>query len=65
METQWNVGFGGATGLKYECLPIVMRLLAVPRAQWQDVFASVRIRESVALRFFAWQREQQASESPT
>lgn len=49
MSTQWNVGMSGATGLRYEALPLVLRLHSVPRAEWQDVFDGVRVMETEAL----------------
>ncbi|SIQ99769.1 DUF1799 domain-containing protein [Pseudacidovorax sp. RU35E] len=65
METQWNVGFAGATGLKYESLPIVLRMLGIPRATWPDLFQGLRIMESTALRYYAHEREQnRPPESP-
>lgn len=39
----------GATGLDYNALPGVMRLIGVPTAERADVFESVRIMEDVAL----------------
>lgn len=49
MSTQWRVGFGGATGLDYSTLPIVLRMNAVPRKDWSDIFECVRIMEETAL----------------
>ena len=50
MSTQWRVGgMGGLIGLDYSALPAVMRMKGVPRAEWSDVFDSVRIMEEVAM----------------
>lgn len=59
ITTQWRTGFGGATGLDYNVLPPVFRLLGVPRAQWADTFECVRVMEAEAMRVMAEQREQQ------
>lgn len=59
MTTQWNQGFGGPAGLKYESLPIVFRMTGVPRAEWPDTFECVRVMEAEAMRVMAEQREQQ------
>lgn len=49
LSTQWRVGVAGPTGLDYGALPEVMRMTAVPRSDWPDVFECVRIMESAAL----------------
>lgn len=49
MSTQWRVGPNGATGLDYSPLQSVMRLMAVPRHDWPEVFDAVRIMEDAAL----------------
>lgn len=49
MSTQWRTGMAGATGLDYGALPAVLRLTAVPRAQWPEVFESIRVLEDAAL----------------
>lgn len=49
MDTQWNHGFRGPTGLKYEVLPEVWRRTKVPADRRDDVFVSLQILESVAL----------------
>ena len=50
MGTQWRMGVAGATGLDYVSLQSVMRLLAIPRKSWPEVFADIRDMESAALR---------------
>lgn len=47
--TQWRVGPGGPVGLDYSAIPVVMRLHAVPRADWRDTFDSLRVMEREAL----------------
>lgn len=49
MGTQWNTGMNGATGLRYETLPAVLRLLAIPRAEQPTVFSGLRVMERTAL----------------
>jgi hypothetical protein len=49
MMTQWNVGMNGATGLRYEALPVVMRYARVPRADQSAVFGGLRVMEGAAL----------------
>ncbi len=49
MMTQWNVGPAGAVGLRYESLPVVMRLRAVPAARRGEVFDGVQTMERAAL----------------
>lgn len=49
MGTQWNVGLSGVIGLRYEALPIVMRLIGVPSAERGNVFAGLRIMERAAI----------------
>lgn len=56
MVTQWNVGMNGPVGLRYEVLPLVLRLRGVPRAQWAEVFDGLRIMEAEALAIFAERR---------
>lgn len=47
--TQWRVGAGGATGLDYGAVPVVLRLQGVPRAEWAELFEDIRTMEAVAL----------------
>lgn len=50
MQTQWRAAMGGATGLDYNVLPSVFRLLSVPKAEWRDTFECVRVMEGEAIR---------------
>ncbi|SCX40451.1 DUF1799 domain-containing protein [Nitrosospira sp. Nsp1] len=49
MMTQWTMSFSGPVGLRYEALPVVLRLLEVPRKEWADLFPDLRLMESAAL----------------
>lgn len=49
MGTQWRTGMSGVTGLDYAVLPSVLRLTAVPRADWPAVFDDLRVMEGAAL----------------
>ena len=49
MSTQWRAGMGGAYGLDYNALPVVMRIISVPRSEWPEVFDGVRTMEDAAL----------------
>jgi hypothetical protein len=50
LTTQFNVGpMGGVVGLRYEAIPIVLRLLQVPRAECPKLFEQLRVCESEAL----------------
>lgn len=49
LGTQWNVGFGGPVGLRYEALyPLLDRCTPGPD-DWSDMFEDVRVLESAAL----------------
>ena len=48
MRTQWRVGFGGAYGLDYNALPVVMDLQNVTDREW--AFEGLRVMEYEALK---------------
>ena len=50
MSTQWRVGAMGATGLDYNALIDVMKLIGVHAKDRGDVFEDVRIMEDAALK---------------
>ena len=50
VSTQWRVGMSGATGLDYNVLPAVFRLLQIPESEWPDTFECLRILESEAMK---------------
>ena len=47
MGTQWNAGFGGAIGAKYESLPVIFDLYGVDDRA--DAFECFRVMEARAL----------------
>jgi hypothetical protein len=51
MGTQWRTaGMSGLPiGLDYAALPAVLRMSAIPRAQWPEIFDSIRVMEDAAL----------------
>lgn len=50
LDTQWRVGPSGLPiGLVYSDVLAVMRLRAVPRAEWRELFADVQTMEQAAL----------------
>jgi len=49
MMTQWNVGPAGVVGMRYEALPVVLRLRGVPPADRPDVFRCLRVMERAAI----------------
>lgn len=57
--TQWRIGMGGPTGLDYAVLPVVMDLQDVAQADRAELFDSIRVMESEALRVFADNGRQQ------
>lgn len=56
MSTQWRTGGFGPTGLDYNALPSVMRLVGVPRADWPDTFECVRVLEAEAMKVMGEQK---------
>lgn len=50
MSTQWRTGTNGATGLDYNALPAVMRLLGIPAKQRANLFHDLRVMEGEVLR---------------
>ncbi len=49
METQWRIGFAGATGMDYAALPAVLDLMEVPPAERPQLFEDLRAMEAHAL----------------
>lgn len=50
LGTQWRSGMTGPTGLDYSAIPVVLRLTAVPRSAWGEMFHDLRLMEEAALR---------------
>lgn len=49
MQTQWFVGFGGRTGLRYEALYPLLDRMALSHEEWEDLLDDVRTMEIAAL----------------
>lgn len=49
MRTQWNVGFNGPLGLRYEALAFVCDARGVAATERGDLLTSIRVMESAAL----------------
>ena len=49
LSTQWNEGMQGPLGLRYEAIPIVMRMRRVKRSDEQEMFAKVQLMEAAML----------------
>ncbi|WP_310794115.1 DUF1799 domain-containing protein [Cupriavidus plantarum] len=49
MATQWRTGFRGAIGLDYNVLPLILRVMRVPRNQWEIMLDSIQVMEDAAL----------------
>lgn len=47
--TQWNVGQGGAIGLRYETLPLLFDTFGIKKNARAEMLTSLRIMESEAL----------------
>ncbi len=54
-DDQWRTGMGGATGLDYSAVPVVMDMVGVKgKRRRREVFRDVRVMEKEALR--TWRR---------
>jgi hypothetical protein len=49
VNTQWNVGIGGRTGLRYEALYPLLDRMAKSPAEWDSLLEDVQLMESAAL----------------
>lgn len=50
LGTQWNVGMGGATGLRYEAaFPLIDRAAKSPE-EWEQLFEDLQVLEGAALK---------------
>lgn len=49
LSTQWRYSMNGVTGLDYNVLPTVLRMMKVARDEWHQIFDDIRIMESAAL----------------
>lgn len=50
LQTQWNVGFGGATGIRYESAYRLIDRLAADDDEWQALFEDLQVLERAALK---------------
>lgn len=50
LQTQWSVGMGGATGLRYEAAYPLIDRATETREDWQDLFEDLRTLERAALK---------------
>ena len=49
LQTQWQVGMNGRTGLRYEALYPLLDRLTDSQEQWAQMFDDVRVLEYAAL----------------
>ncbi len=57
VQTQWHVGMGGATGLRYEGVRVALEFSGIPRREWAWAFACVQGMERAALEVFASEQD--------
>ncbi len=50
MQTQWAVGFGGRTGLRYEALYPLLDRMGLSHDDWDEALEDVRVMEIAALK---------------
>lgn len=50
LQTQWAVGVGGATGLRYEAAYPLLDRAAKTTEEWTDMFDDLRVLEMSALK---------------
>jgi len=55
MQRQWNVGPRGPLGLRYEALPVPMRMLGIADDDL-DTFDALRVMEGAALEWYEQRR---------
>lgn len=49
LNTQWNVGMGGRTGLRYESLYPLLDRMGLTDDEWRGYFDDVQVMERAAL----------------
>jgi len=59
VQTQWNVGMAGATGLRYEGVRAYLQEAGLRGAQRQDAWRGICVCEAATLAAWAKQRAQQ------
>lgn len=50
VQTQWNVGMNGATGLRYEAIYPLLDREAKTTDEWEDLFDDLQVIERAALK---------------
>lgn len=50
LATQWQMGYSGPIGLRYESLPVVLQMRGIPVEQHEHLFTDLRVLEDEALR---------------
>lgn len=56
VQTQWDVGMGGPTGLRYEGVRVVMGFCGLPRRERAWAFECIQAMERAVLRVYAERR---------
>lgn len=49
ISTQWRYSMNGISGLDYNVLPTVLKLLNIARSEWNQIFDDIRTMESAVL----------------
>lgn len=50
MASQWRIGgMGDATGLDYNAIPVVAKMLGIKSKKVKDIFSDIRVMENEAL----------------
>lgn len=49
LMSQWNVGMNGVIGLRYEALPLVLKLHGIKRKRQRELFDGLRVMERAAI----------------
>lgn len=49
LRTQWFVGFGGPTGLRYEAAYPLLDRMGLSAAEWDQMFSDLQVMEAAAL----------------
>ena len=50
MASQWRIGgMGDATGLDYNTIPVVAKMLGIKSKKVKDIFSDIRVMENEAL----------------
>lgn len=59
VQTQWHIGMGGPTGLRYDGVRVVMDFCGLPKKERAWAFECLQGMERAALEAFASQRERE------